>query len=69
MNSNNKYTKDHRERQIFAVVMTIILAGIILFGILDLCGVFAKPVQPDVEIPIANYSVGWQQTYYPGGWS
>lgn len=59
-----------KESRIFALVMMIIVALIMVAGILDICGVFYKPTEPEWKptkiYPMANANISWMQTFHPG---
>ena len=59
-----------KECRIFALVMTIILALIMIAGVLEACGVFdgqeVNVWKPTESYPMANAKISWNQTYYPG---
>ena len=61
-----------KESRIFAAVMLIILVLIMAVGVMDLCGVFYKPEEPEwrpsVIYPMANANISWEQSFHPGGW-
>ena len=60
----------HKECRIFALIMTIILILIMAAGVMEVCGVFYKPTEPEwkptVIYPMANANISWLQTYHPG---
>ena len=72
MNKNHKYfnTTKH-ERKAFAITMLVILLCLFTLGILWAIGEFDDPfyVKHQVEYPIANANISWQQTYHSGPWS
>ena len=70
MNNRKHYTTAEKERKAFATALIAILAVFVVWAVLTLCGVFEKPTwEPDVSYPMANANVGWNQTFYAGGWS
>jgi len=69
MNNHRHYSKFRTESKVFAIFMAVFLTVLIVLGVLDLCGVFDPPRGPDVVIPMTNAMVGWQETFYPGGWT
>ena len=67
MNYHGKYITEHKERKGFCIILCIVLVAVVTLSILDFCGVFDKPLEPDVTYPMANANVSWDQTFY--GWS
>ena len=59
-----------KECRVFALIMTIILALIIIAGVLEVCGVFDGPEvniwKPTESYPMANAKISWWQTFHPG---
>lgn len=51
-----------------AVVMCVMIALVAVLAALNLSDIGKKKTW-DVEIPMANAHVAWQQTYFPGAWS
>ena len=72
MKNQKKAYDFKKECRLFAIVMTIVLALIMLAGILDICGVFYKPEEPEwkptVIYPMANAKISWLETHHPGPW-
>lgn len=51
----------------FAVTLAILLTVIIALVALNLSDIGKKQTW-DVELPMANANVTWQQTHFPGAW-
>lgn len=65
-----KYNGIDRERKIFAAVMTVVLAALMILFVLEICGALDPVVwKPAAEYPIANANIGWQQSFHPGGFT
>ena len=65
-----KYNGIDRERKIFAAVMTVVLAVLMILFVLEICGALDPVVwKPSAEYPIANANIGWQQSFHPGGFT
>ena len=62
-----------KERKIFALVMFIVLALIMLAGVLEVYGVFRNQEEPEwkptVIYPMVNANISWKQSFHPGGWT
>lgn len=70
MKSYKHYTTAEKERKVFAAVMLALLVIIVIWGVLEACGIMQKVDWPaTVEYPMANANVSWEQTFHPGAWS
>ena len=67
MNNHNKYITVRNERKAFGIVLLIVLVAVVALAVMEFCGVFDKPAEPDVTYPMANANISWDQTFY--GWS
>lgn len=70
MNNHKNYTtKKNTHATVRVVLLTVLVVALaavvsVLVEIWD-----RRPVEPDVTYPMANANVGWNQTFYAGGWS
>lgn len=70
MKAHKKYTTAERKRKEFAAVMLLIMIILIVWMVLELCGILHKQTwQPDIEYPMANAKISWEQSFRPGGWT
>ena len=61
----NRYEAQSKTPTAIAIVLALIA---IIGWVLMLCGMFDEPLwKPDIEIPMVNTNVSWEQTNYPGG--
>ena len=64
MNSHrNSITK-----KVISAMLRIILIALIAFVVCTFFNVQAEKTAWDVEYPMANAKVTWQQSYHSGGW-
>ena len=70
MNNHSKYitTKNNRTivRAVLLLVLVVTLAAVVSVLVETW---YRRPVEPDVTYPMANANIGWNQTFYVGGWS
>ena len=62
------YNTNKAVRARFIVTLAVLLsviAGLIALNLSDI----GRKKTWDIEIPMANAHVAWQQTYFPGAWS
>ena len=45
------------------------IAMALLAAMVIVCAVVPEPVTHDVEFPMANVNVTWEQTFHAGAWS
>ena len=66
MNNYRKYTTKKHERKVFATFMAVIVVILLVWLVMELCGVFDAPIKPDAEFPLVNSNISWSQTWYKG---
>ena len=69
MNNYRKYTTIHKERKVFAAFMAVIVVILLVWLIVEVCGLLSAPIKPDTEHPLVNSQISWSQTFYKGAWS
>lgn len=70
MNNHSKYITKKNNRTIARAVLLLVLVVILAAVVSVLVETWdRRPVEPDVTYPMANANVGWNQTFYAGGWS
>ena len=62
-------TKKNRSTRARAILIMVLAALTIIHGVMVLEKAEARRTrwEPDVEYPMANAHIGWEQTFYPGG--
>ena len=66
MHYNTKRHSTTRGRTILMVVLAVITIANAVF-LLNRAEEARNRWEPDVEYPMANANISWEQTYYPGG--
>lgn len=70
MNNHSKYITKKNNRTIARSVLLLVLVVILAAVVSVLVETWdRRPVEPDVTYPMANANIGWNQTFYAGGWS
>ena len=70
MNNHSKYITKKNNRTIAMAVLLLVLVVILAAVVSVLVETWdRRPVEPDVTFPMANANIGWNQTFYAGGWS
>ena len=70
MNNHSKYITNKNNRTIARAVLLLVLVVILAAVVSVLVETWdRRPVEPDVTYPMANANIGWNQTFYAGGWS
>lgn len=65
-----RYEGIDRERKIFAAVMAAVAVALLVLFVMELCGALDPVIwKPSAEYPMANANIGWQQSFYPGGFT
>jgi len=65
MRNYKHYNRREKESKAFTAVVVFIGLVIVVFYILTKCGMFDEPLwKPDVEIPMVNAMVDWEQNNY-----
>ena len=70
MNNHSKYITKKNNRAMARAVLLLVLVVILAAVVSVLVETWdRRPVEPDVTFPMANANIGWNQTFYAGGWS
>ena len=70
MNNHRNYTTKKNTRATVRAVLLLVLAVILAAVVSVLVEKWdRRPMEPDAVFPMANANVGWNQTFYAGGWS
>ena len=70
MNNHEKYITNKNNRATVRAVLLFVVGAIVIIILSVLVDNYdRRPVEPDVTYPMANANIGWNQTFYAGGWS
>ena len=70
MNNHSKYITKKNNRAMARAILLFLVGAIVIIILSVLVDNYERrPVEPDVTYPMANANIGWNQTFYAGGWS
>ena len=65
MRNYKQYTRRNKESKAFTAVVVFVFLALVALFVLTACGMFDEPLwKPDVEIPMVNAQITWEQNNY-----